>query len=200
MPRELDPRDAQWLISSMKKDRIELNIPINWQTPDEYLDAARELMGGIDIDPASSERAQLRIKAKVYYTKDTNGLDKPWLGKLLLCPPYGKEILEQFCEKAVVEYNLGNVTEGVIITHTSTTHLDYFQHVLKISSAICLIDGCIKWIAGHEQEQQAIDRMGIKWHAEYDQHGCIVFYLGGNVDGFKRIFSRFGVCLCQMKS
>ena len=200
MPRELDPRDAQWLISSMKRDHIALNIPINWQTPDEYLNAARELMGDIDIDPASSERAQERIKAKVYYTKDTNGLDKSWFGKLLLCPPYGKEILEQFCEKAIVEYNSGNVTEGVIITNTNTTQAEFFNHVLGVCSAICLVKGCIKWVAGHEKEQQAIDRMGINWHAEYDDHGCIVFYLGPNVDGFKRIFSKFGVCLCPMKS
>ena len=198
--RELDPKDAKWLVSSMKKDRIELNIPINWQTPDEYLDAARELMGGIDIDPASSERAQERIRAKVYYTKDTNGLDKPWLGRLWLNSPYDTHVLEQFCKKAISEYRLGNVIEGLILTHTSNTHFDYFQDLMEACSAVCFIRGVIKWVMGHEQEQQAIDRIGLQWHAEYTEHSNAVLYLGVRPYNFKKVFAKFGVCLCQMKS
>ncbi|GAH45645.1 unnamed protein product, partial [marine sediment metagenome] len=39
-----------------------------WYTPKIYIDAARAVMGDIDVDPASSEIANKIIRAKIYYT------------------------------------------------------------------------------------------------------------------------------------
>ena len=49
-----------------------------WYTPAKYLHAAREVMGAIDLDPASSTLANTVIQAETYYDEETNGLDKPW--------------------------------------------------------------------------------------------------------------------------
>lgn len=60
-------------------------------TPLDIVDLARKTMGGIDLDPATTEAVNRdRIKANVYYTQETNGLDHPWFGKVWLNPPGGR--------------------------------------------------------------------------------------------------------------
>jgi hypothetical protein len=48
-------------------------------TPPDIVEAARAVMGGIDLDPATSyEGNRLSIKATAYFTERDNGMTKPW--------------------------------------------------------------------------------------------------------------------------
>lgn len=49
-----------------------------WYTPQRYIEAAREVLGGIDLDPASSALANETVKAARYFTIDDDGLSKTW--------------------------------------------------------------------------------------------------------------------------
>lgn len=49
-----------------------------WYTPSSIIEAARSCMGSIDLDPASCEEANERVKAKYYFTKEDDGLNRPW--------------------------------------------------------------------------------------------------------------------------
>ena len=64
-----------------------------YYTPARYTDAARLVMGGIDIDPASCEIAQGWIKAAICYDQTEDGFQKDWHGRLWLNPPYGQASL-----------------------------------------------------------------------------------------------------------
>jgi hypothetical protein len=55
-----------------------------WYTPDEYLDIVREVLGGIDLDPATSDAAQSKIQATNFFTKNDNGLAHEWHGRDLV--------------------------------------------------------------------------------------------------------------------
>ena len=43
---------------------------VEWYTPKKYIEAARIVMGNIDLDPASSKMANEIVKAPAYFTRD----------------------------------------------------------------------------------------------------------------------------------
>jgi hypothetical protein len=61
-----------------------------WYTPSEYIEAARLVMGSIDLDPASCEYANETVMAGEYFNKEDDGLSQSWFGNIWLNPPYGR--------------------------------------------------------------------------------------------------------------
>lgn len=61
-----------------------------YYTPAIYLEAARAVMGSIDLDPASCEKANKTVQATKFHTIETDGLSQPWHGNVWLNPPYGR--------------------------------------------------------------------------------------------------------------
>jgi len=61
-------------------------------TPERIVELAREVMGGIDLDPASSELANARVRAARIFTEadGERALEEPWEGKIWLNPPGGQ--------------------------------------------------------------------------------------------------------------
>jgi hypothetical protein len=54
--------------------RMAFRGEIEWQTPGPYIELARAVLGGIDLDPASSAAAQERVKATTIFTQQDDGL------------------------------------------------------------------------------------------------------------------------------
>lgn len=61
-----------------------------WYTPPRYVEAAREVLGAIDLDPASCETGNRIVRAKAYFAEARNGLVQRWYGRVFLNPPYGR--------------------------------------------------------------------------------------------------------------
>jgi hypothetical protein len=92
-----------------------------WYTLPYWVEPARELMDGIDLDPASSAEPQSWIQARTFYTQLDDGLQQPWFGRLWLNPPYGKRNHVQgiygataWVQRAIKEYEAGHVTQAVL--------------------------------------------------------------------------------------
>jgi hypothetical protein len=71
-------------------------------TPLWLVEKARYVLGGIDLDPASSERVNVDVQATRIYTTETNGLLQPgWYGRAFLNSPgglldrYGRTVLRK---------------------------------------------------------------------------------------------------------
>jgi hypothetical protein len=59
-----------------------------WISNRDLVDSAHLLMGGIDLDPASSVMANKYVNADNFYTITDDGLnEKKWFGKVYLFPP-----------------------------------------------------------------------------------------------------------------
>lgn len=87
-------------------------------------------MGGIDLDPASNEAANVSIKAKKIYTSKDNGLVQPWAGRVWMNHPFSRQANSAWINKLVSEYEAGHVTEACCITFASTSE-NWFRPLLK---------------------------------------------------------------------
>lgn len=73
-------------------------------TPSWLIKAARDLLFEIDTDPCSTEEANAFVKAKVFYDKETDGLNQPWYGNVWAAVPYSASLFKAFVNKALNEY------------------------------------------------------------------------------------------------
>lgn len=150
-----------------------------WYTPAQYIDLARRVLGTIDVDPASNEIAQATVKASKFYTEETNGLDKPWVGKVWLNPPYSRPAISHFADKTIAEVANGNAKEAIVLTH-NYTDTAWHQGMSEACSAICFTRGRIRF------ESPAGEKAS-------PTQGQTFFYFGENVAAFRREFSEIGV-------
>lgn len=153
-----------------------------WYTPTKYIEAARRVLGSIDLDPASSDVANVSVRASHYYTAEDDGLTKEWNGATWMNPPYSQPLISQFCIKWMKEYDAGNITSGIVLVNNAT-ETGWFQTLLSRSSSVCLPKGRVKFI----------DAAGNPSGAPLQ--GQAVLYFGENCDTFAREFSGFGKVL-----
>jgi ParB family chromosome partitioning protein len=102
------------------------------------MDVAREVMGGIDLDPASCEEANKTVGATHFFTREDgeNVFHIPWDGRVFLNPPgpvkgdkTTKGIVNRFWEKLVEEWKDGRVTQAVFVCF-SIEQLQTLQNTL----------------------------------------------------------------------
>jgi hypothetical protein len=149
-----------------------------WYTPPKLIEAARVVLGDIELDPASHKDAQSVIKARRYYTAETDGLAKPWSGCVWLNPPYSQPLVQQFSEKLVAEYNAGRVLAAVTLTNNAT-ETSWAQSLLTAAAAICFPRGrVVFWAPGRSAAPL---------------QGQMLCYLGSDPGLFAAHFRLFGV-------
>jgi len=106
-----------------------------WYTPAPFIEAARSVMGGIDLDPASSEIANRTVKADQIFTEQDDGLKQDWpIGRIWMNPPYAQPLMGQFANKFASEVRRGS--EGVVLVNNAT-ETAWFQTIAAECSAIC---------------------------------------------------------------
>jgi len=149
-----------------------------WYTPHEYVEAARAVMGGFDLDPATSATAQARVGAKRFFTVEDDGLKQQWQGRVWMNPPYAQPAIDHFIRKLVEEFEGGGVTEAIALTH-NYTDTTWFHAAVAAASAICFTRGRIKFESPDGRKAAPTQ-------------GQAFFYFGDSVEKFAEQFTPFG--------
>jgi phage N-6-adenine-methyltransferase len=148
-------------------------------TPVKFLDAAREVLGGFDLDPASSYMAQRVVKAAHYFTAATNGLAQEWRARSVwLNPPYGRLLMASFVAKLLDELKAGHVASAILLTH-SFTDMTWWQSAYARADAVCFPRGRIRFVSPE----------GVPAASAW---GHTFFYYGPDRNKFVKRFSLFG--------
>jgi len=185
--RERVVQAAKFAVSEPKKAKAMLDAPAahvshnsgdnEWYTPVEIIKTARQVMGGIDLDPASSEEANAVVKADTFFTAEQDGLKQAWRGAVWLNPPFAGELIGRFAQKLV---DSETVAQAVVLVNNAT-ETRWFQLLLTKAACLCLPAGRVKF-----------------WHPRKvatPLQGQAILYFGPHKGKFHEQFKHFGaVC------
>jgi len=99
-------------------------------TPAEVVEASRQVLGVIDLDPATSELANKRVRATNIYTVEDGAktFEDVWEGNVFLNPPGGKRMVIKgtgfnsnpalFWAKLMHDWNGGHVHAAIVLGFT----------------------------------------------------------------------------------
>ncbi len=152
-----------------------------WYTPAHYIEAVREVMGAIDLDPASCELANETVKAAQFFNTSDDGLKHSWPGRVFLNPPYGRiggrSSAAVWSQRLIDQYTAGTTEEAILLVNAcpgDKWFMPLFQRPL------CFTDHRIRFYNEQGQSSQPTK-------------GNAFVYFGLNVTRFANVFDRFGV-------
>lgn len=169
----------QWMLPGMM-DRFWM--PEREITGDDFytnkviIDAARELMGTIDLDPASHPVANREVKAFRFYSKQENGLNWPWGGNVWLNPPFSA--WQEWVPKVRGEWKSGRINQMCVLSAMRTVTAQYFGPLISDCVAVCIIRGRIRFWGG------------VAGDSPDDGHA--IFYFGKQPCRFRDCFRHLG--------
>lgn len=153
-----------------------------WYTPSAFVEAARVVLGGIDLDPASCPYANRTVQAGRFYTQDDDGITQPWHGTVWLNPPYGREEGEadsnqaRWSRRLIDAYQSGEIHAAILLVNAVPGN-KWFAPLKRFP--ICFPDARIRFYNESTEAGQPT-------------HSNALIYVGPDVAAFVRAFSVFG--------
>lgn len=159
-----------------------------YYTPVEIVEAARTVLGRIDLDPASCEEANQVVKAKRIYTQHDDGLKQIWLGNVFLNPPGGKtedgkSSAKLWWMKLAMHWQLVDVCAAIFIGFS----LEQLQTTQVKNDLHTPLDFPICYPSRRIAYRKPGGGLG-----KSPPHSSFICYLGPEKDLFRSTFSRFG--------
>ncbi len=154
-----------------------------WYTPLPYIKAVHEVLGSINLDPASNYIANQTVNAETYFDINDDGYNKKWWGNVFLNPPYGKDPVfkssnqAKWSSKLISEYTSGNINSAILLVNASTD-TTWFSPLWQYP--ICFTDHRVRFV----------DADGNK--GKQPVKGSAFVYFGTDKQKFADVFKVFG--------
>jgi ParB family chromosome partitioning protein len=148
-----------------------------YYTDAAIVESARRVLGGIDLDPASSAVANKVVKATRFYSIGDDGLKQHWNGKVWMNHPFQKGLNHLWIQKLVESFKRGDVSAAICICFASTSE-KWFQPLLQFPQ--CFPSRRTNYFLPDGTKKSGVTK------------GSVITYLGGGMSDFKREFSIYG--------
>lgn len=157
-----------------------------WGTPEKYVRAVRECLGGqIDLDPCSNERSIVNARVE-YCLPKHDGLRESWnFSTIYVNPPYGIDKTRRTsirnwlyrCAAAHKEHK----AEVLALVPVATNTRHWKNYVFGNATSVCfLYDTRLKFLVNGQNGGKGAPM------------SCAMIYWGTDFDKFQSIFRRFG--------
>lgn len=110
-----------------------------WSTPESYFEIINAKYGPFDLDPCARV---MTAKAPAFFTKEQNGLEQPWFGKVWVNPPYSQP--SRWCAKAAAEQAVGN-TELIVMLLPAAVDTNWFHEYVVPYAKVEFIRGRLRF-------------------------------------------------------
>jgi hypothetical protein len=174
---------------------------VNWLTPPHIIEMAREVLGDIDLDPASHPKAQEWIQAKEARNLDLTNFvidsawskqdlkrelrkyslsqmrqQPTWKGRVWLNPPF--DATPEWMARWAKDCALGGVTQSIVLGNANTGY-GWFTRLCR-NYPVCITDDCLRFL----KEDGTVGGKA--------KRGQVLAYFGPDVALFARVFSKLG--------
>ena len=159
---------------------------VEWNTPPYILMPSTEVLGGIDLDPASSDAQQALspVKAVRYFTIKDSGLDRLWRGRVFCNPPYARGWIDLFVAKMVQSYQSSEMSAGILLTN-SATETKWWQMAAGTCEALCFVRGRVRFLK--------VENGKLTTGSSSPSHPHTLFYFGPDTAKFAHVFRPLGL-------
>lgn len=165
-----------------------------WYTPTAIVEAARAVLGAIDLDPATCVAANRNVRATNIYTVADDGLDpaNAWNGRVFLNPP---NPAGPFWKRLVADHAARRVSSAVYVAYS----IEQLQQVQAWTPAaplsswpICIARRRVRFL--QESEQVGLDGERSLVPGASPTHASAIVGVGVDVDRFRTAFAGIGLC------
>jgi ParB family chromosome partitioning protein len=127
----------------------------------------------------------MTVRAEKFFTREQDGLEQDWQGRVFLNPPYSQPEITQFVAKLLKEVESRKLPQAILLTNDNTdTH--WFRAAAVMSAALCFVSERIKFCKPDGQYSSPTN-------------GQAFFYFGEEPKGFIREFSQHGLIMKVVK-
>ena len=112
----------------------------NWSTPQDFFDKLNDEFH-FTLDVCADEKNH---KCEHYYTKEIDGLSRPWIGTVWCNPPYGRKIGE-WVRRAYISSQIGSATVVMLLPARTDTRWFHDYIYNKSNTEIRFIKGRLKF-------------------------------------------------------
>ncbi len=163
-----------------------------WFTPRDIIDRVYQVLGEIDLDPASCPEANLVVEAKNFFTKEINGLTQEWHGKVFCNPPGNKTKNKSntvlFWQKLINEVSAGHIEEAIFMAFS----IEALQTTQRATKSIGEYTSVIP------SKRLQFDRPQNQVNNQAPSHSNMIAYIPGKVNNtqkFIEVFKDLGVII-----